>query len=55
MATRATAKQGMAFDEKGRIQKKYQGLVIAQWQSGVPIVVYPSDLAVAKPLWTGKK
>ena len=55
MATRATAKQGMAFDEKGRIAKKYQNLLLVQWQSGIPRAVYPPDLALAKPLWVGKK
>ena len=54
-ATRAFAKQGIAFDEKGRIEKKYQGLVLVQWQSGVPRVVYPADLAVVKPIWIRKK
>lgn len=53
--TRAFVKQGIAFDEKGRIEKKYQGLVLVQWQSGVPRVVYPADLAVAKPIWVKKK
>ncbi len=54
-ATKGFVKQGLAFDEKGRIEKKYQGLVLVQWQSGFPVVVYPSDLAVAKPIWVGKK
>jgi branched-chain amino acid transport system substrate-binding protein len=55
MTTRAFAKQGVAFDENGRIAKKYQGLLLAQWQKGVPVVVYPADVAVAKPIWTGRK
>lgn len=55
MATRAFAKQGVTFDKNGRIAKKYQGLIIAQWQNGVPVVVYPYNLAVAKPVWSGKK
>jgi branched-chain amino acid transport system substrate-binding protein len=54
-ATRATAKQGMAFDEKGRIVKKYQEILIVQWQGGTAKVVYPSQLASAKPIWMGTK
>ena len=51
MATRALAKQGIAFNENGRIAKKYQNILVIQWQSGVPVTVYPPELAVAKPLW----
>lgn len=50
MATRHTAKQGIAFDANGRIAKKYQGIFLVQWQSGRPQVVYPTELATAKPL-----
>jgi branched-chain amino acid transport system substrate-binding protein len=25
--------------------------VIVQWQNGVPVTVYPKDLAVAAPFW----
>lgn len=46
MGTRATAQQGMAFDEKGRFTKKYQNLLIIQWHSGIPRTVYPPDLAL---------
>jgi branched-chain amino acid transport system substrate-binding protein len=54
MATRATAGQGMAFDEKGRIAKKYQNVLLVQWQGGVARTIYPPDLAVAKPIWGTK-
>jgi branched-chain amino acid transport system substrate-binding protein len=50
-ATAATAKQGMAFDETGRIAKKYQADLVMQWQGGFPKVVYPPELALAKPFW----
>jgi branched-chain amino acid transport system substrate-binding protein len=54
-ATRAIAKQGIAFDEKGRIAKKYQNILVIQWQSGIPLTVYPLELALAKPVWPKKK
>ncbi len=54
MATRATPKQGMAFDDKGRIAEKYQGVLLVQWQNGVAQTIYPSDLALAKPIWVTK-
>lgn len=53
-ATKAFAGQGMAFDKNGRIAKKYQNLLLLQWQSGVPRVIYPPDLAVAKAIWQKK-
>ena len=37
------------FDERGR--RVGAGLTIIQWQSGTPVVVYPDNLALAKPLW----
>ncbi len=40
------------FDEKGR--RVGAGLAIIQWQSGVPVTIYPDDLAVAKPIWSKK-
>ena len=55
MATGALAGQGIAFDEKGRIAKKYQNLLVIQWQDGVPVTVYPRELALAKPIWPKKK
>ena len=54
-ATRAIAKQGIAFDEKGRIAKKYQNILVIQWQGGIPHTVYPPELALAKPVWPKKK
>ncbi len=39
----------MKFDEKGR--RIGAGVVVVQWQSGVPVVVYPPELALAKPFW----
>ena len=53
-ATRYCPKQGMAFDETGRVAKKYQGVMLVQWQGGVPKTVYPPDLALAKPMWVVK-
>jgi branched-chain amino acid transport system substrate-binding protein len=40
------------FDESGR--RVGAGLTIVQWQSGVPITVYPPDLAMAKAIWPTK-
>lgn len=37
------------FDEKGR--RVGAPLVIVQWQKGVPVTVYPTDQAQAKPIW----
>jgi len=54
-ATRALPKQGIAFDETGRIAKKYQNLVVIQWQGGVPVPIYPRELALANPMWPKKK
>jgi len=51
MATRHVVGQGMAFDENGRVAKKYQGSLIIQWQGGKPVVVYPPELAEAKGVW----
>jgi branched-chain amino acid transport system substrate-binding protein len=53
-ATRAYAKQGVAFDETGRIAKKYQEIMLIQWQGGIPRVIYPNEVAVAKPIWRKK-
>ena len=54
-STRQLPKQGIAFDEKGRITKNYQDVLLVQWQDGVARTVFPSELALAKPLWsTGK-
>ena len=40
------------FDDKGR--RAEAGLVIIQWQNGVPVTVYPPDAAVAQPIWPKK-
>ena len=40
------------FDERGR--RVGASLVIAQWQNGVPVTVYPEDRAPAKPIWPGR-
>jgi branched-chain amino acid transport system substrate-binding protein len=39
----------LKFDEKGR--RVGAGVVIVQWQNGIPVTVYPESLAVAKPFW----
>lgn len=41
----------MKFDEKGR--RVGAGLTIIQWQNGVPVTVFPEDLALAAPIWPG--
>lgn len=40
------------FDGMGR--RVGAGLTIIQWQKGVPVTVYPDDLAMAKPIWPKK-
>jgi len=42
----------LKFDEKGR--RVGAGVVIVQWQNGVPVTVYPSDLAQSSPFWPKK-
>ncbi len=37
------------FDEKGR--RVGAGMTIVQWQSGVPVTVFPPQLALAQPFW----
>ena len=37
------------FDANGR--REGAGLLIVQWQNGVPVTVYPAKEAVAKPIW----
>ncbi len=54
LATRYLPKQGIAFDETGRIAKKYQEVELVQWQGGIPKAVYPPELALAKPIWVYK-
>lgn len=43
----------LKFEENGR--RVDAGLAIIQWQSGVPLTIYPEDLAMAKPLWPKKQ
>ncbi len=40
------------FDEQGH--RVGASLVIAQWQNGVPVTVFPIDRAVAQPIWPGR-
>ncbi|MBO0765150.1 MAG: ABC transporter substrate-binding protein [Hyphomicrobiaceae bacterium] len=40
------------FDDKGR--RVDAGLTIIQWQSGVPVTVFPPDLAMAQAIWSKK-
>jgi branched-chain amino acid transport system substrate-binding protein len=42
----------LKFDEKGR--RAGAGMVIVQWQDGVPVTVYPPALAQAAPFWPKK-
>jgi branched-chain amino acid transport system substrate-binding protein len=37
------------FDDKGRRQDV--PMIFAQWQKGVPVTVFPENLALAKPVW----
>jgi branched-chain amino acid transport system substrate-binding protein len=37
------------FDEKGR--RVNVPMIFAQWQKGVPLTVFPTNLALAKPFW----
>jgi branched-chain amino acid transport system substrate-binding protein len=39
----------LKFDEKGR--RVGAGMTIVQWQSGVPVTVFPPELALAEPFW----
>ena len=41
------------FDANGR--REGAGLLIVQWQNGVPVTVYPAKEAVAKPIWPKKQ
>ena len=54
MSTRYFPKQGVAFDESGRIASKYREITLVQWQGGIPKTVYPPQVAVAKPIWVYK-
>jgi branched-chain amino acid transport system substrate-binding protein len=37
------------FDDKGR--RVDVPMIFAQWQKGVPLTVFPTELALAKPVW----
>ena len=37
------------FDEKGR--RVDAQMTVVQWQNGIPVTVFPKDLAVAEPFW----
>src|SRR5579864_3362691 len=37
------------FDAKGR--RENVPMIFAQWQKGVPVTVFPENLALAKPVW----
>jgi branched-chain amino acid transport system substrate-binding protein len=39
----------LQFDAAGR--RDGAGIMVAQWQNGIPVAVYPTDNAVAKPIW----
>ena len=39
----------LSFDEKGR--REGASLTIIQWQDGVPVTIFPEDMAVAEPKW----
>lgn len=43
---------GVKFDEAGR--RIGAQVVIAQWQNGRPLSIYPLDRALAKPIWPKK-
>ena len=39
----------LKFDAKGR--RVGAGVTIVQWQNGVPVTVFPKEIAVAEPFW----
>ena len=39
----------LKFDDKGR--RIGAGMTIVQWQSGIPVTVFPPELALAQPIW----
>ncbi len=43
----------LKFDEAGH--RVGATLTVIQWQNGVPVTVFPEDVAMAKPIWPGKK
>ena len=50
-----TAGSSPAFVPITRASDVIAGLAIIQWQSGIPLTIYPDDLAMAKPLWPKKQ
>lgn len=48
-AAALTPGKRIRFDETGRL--KDAPLVVIQWQNGAPVVVYPTSIAAAKPIW----
>src|SRR5690606_10871309 len=42
----------LKFAENGR--RVGAGLAIIQWQNGVPLTVYPPEMAMAEPIWPKK-
>jgi branched-chain amino acid transport system substrate-binding protein len=43
----------LKFDEAGH--RLGASLTIIQWQNGVPVTVFPENLAIAQPIWPGSK
>ena len=43
----------LKFDEAGH--RVGATLTVIQWQDGVPVTVFPEDVAIAKPIWPGKE
>ena len=39
----------LKFDEKGR--RVGAGMTIVQWQAGIPVTVFPPQLALSQPFW----
>lgn len=42
----------LSFDDKGH--REGASLTVIQWQNGVPVTVFPEDLALSKPTWPAK-
>ncbi|WP_417408911.1 ABC transporter substrate-binding protein [Hoeflea sp.] len=42
----------LSFDDKGR--REGASLTVIQWQDGVPVTVFPEDLALSTPVWPKK-
>ncbi len=48
-AAKVFATNQIKFDDRGR--RVGASLVIVQWQNGMPLTVFPTDRALAKPIW----